>query len=186
MFLYSRVAILTFGLCTATSCAATSPGEDSLQARCIATPIDDHIELRIVDGKQVSACPPDAEEGCPYNANIGQTYLDDTPDFNHDGRKDAIISYLGSSYGGIDVVDKLVLAQCADGTYIRLLEGSFTTLVAPEPPYANWPELIATLNCPASKSQDTLTKQFKLYFDPKIFQYQIPPQQSLRDACKDI
>jgi hypothetical protein len=61
-------------------------------------------------------------------------------DLNKDGRKDAILTYFGSSYGDIDVTDKLVLAQCKDGTYIRLLEGK-PTLSAPAMPHArgrNW------------------------------------------------
>jgi len=126
--LYQALLLLALSAAADVSMART-PLLSSLQRAC-STAIEERIELLPVQGKRVSACPQGNDEGCPYSAREGKTFLDDTPDLNNDGRADAILTYFGSSYGGIDVTDKLILAQCADGTYIRLLEGRFTTLTA--------------------------------------------------------
>lgn len=170
-------------LCFTTSCSAAAPAKDSLQAYCESTPIDEHISLRVVKGKQVSACPPDAEEGCPYSANRGQTYQVATPDLNQDGRADAVIRYLGSNYGDIDAVDYLVLAQCGDGTYIRALEGAFSDLKAPDSIVKIWPNLTATRVCPASDGTGSVTTEFSLHFDPKYFKYYLVPDGPLDSPC---
>ena len=94
---------------------ARTPLQSALQRAC-STAIDDRIELLPVDGKRVSACPPGSDEDCPYSAREGKTFLSDTPDLNNDGREDAILTYFGSSYGDLDVTDRLILAQCADGS----------------------------------------------------------------------
>ncbi|HGM6771735.1 TPA: hypothetical protein ACKQAW_002317, partial [Stenotrophomonas maltophilia] len=118
-------ALLLLALSAAADVAiARTPPPGSLQRAC-ATAIDDRIELVPVEGKRVSACPPGNDEDYPYSGQRGKTFLNDTPDLNNDGREDAILTYFGSSYGDVDVADKLILAQCADGTYIRLLEGRF-------------------------------------------------------------
>ncbi|WMJ69561.1 hypothetical protein [Stenotrophomonas sp. 24(2023)] len=147
----------------ALACAASAA--TPLQRACTAAPIDDRIALLPLEGKRVSACPPGNDEGCPYSGQHGSTSLDGTPDLNHDGRKDAILTYVGSSHGDIDVTDKLVLAQCADGTYIRLLEGTFTTLLAPAPPHATWPDLEATRDCPTGRDEAARPLTIRLHFD---------------------
>ncbi|SBV53339.1 putative secreted protein [Xanthomonas bromi] len=181
-----RTIIFSSCLCFATSCSAAAPTKnlrDSLQAHCEATQIDEHIVLRVVKGKQISACPPDAEEGCPYNANHGQTYLVATPDLNQDGRTDAIIRYLGSNYGDTDAVDYLVLTQCKDGTYIRALEGAFSDLKAPDSIVKIWPDLTATRVCPTPDNTGSVTTELSLHFDPKSFKYFSAPDSSLESPC---
>lgn len=179
-----RAAPLLAGLCLATSCAAKQPVADVLDRACAAVSIDDRIELLPLEGKHVSACPPGDDEGCPYSGQQGKTSLSDTPDLNKDGRKDAILTYFGSSYGDIDVTDKLVLAQCKDGTYIRLLEGKFTTLSAPAMPHAVWPELEATRNCPQGHGGAVRTEKIRLTFDSKAAQYRGPAGLNLAAACQ--
>lgn len=183
--IYPRASMLILCLYAATSCVVARPkSANDLQAFCSTIAIDDRIELRVIEGNRISACPPDAEEGCPYNAELGQTSLDDTPDLNNDGRKDAIITYSGSSYGDIDVTDKLVLAQCPDGTYVRLLEGKFTSLVAPKAPHAIWPELVATRDCPIGQDGKTHTDRISLSYDTETSQYRGTKDVDLRKACE--
>jgi len=178
-----RAAPLLAGLCLAASCAAKPPVADTLDRACAAVSIDDRIELLPLEGKHVSACPPGDDEGCPYSGQQGKTSLSDTPDLNKDGRKDAILTYFGSSYGDIDVTDKLVLAQCKDGTYIRLLEGKFTTLVAPAVPHATWPVLEATRDCPQAHGDGVRTEKIQLNFDPRTAKYRGPAGLNLAVAC---
>ncbi|HIE5356402.1 TPA: hypothetical protein ACXNP2_003020 [Stenotrophomonas maltophilia] len=163
---------------------ARTPLPSALQRAC-PTAIDVRIELLPVEGKRVSACPPGNDEGCPYSAREGKTFLDGTPDLNNDGREDAILTYFGSSYGGIDVTDKLILAQCADGTYIRLSEGRFTTLTAPVAPHAAWPALDATRDCPAGQNGTVRTEKIQLQFDPAAMRYRGPAGIDLIQVCSE-
>jgi len=100
--------------------------------------------------------------------------LNDTPDLNNDGGEGAILSYFGSSSGDIDVIDKLVLAQCKDGTYFRLLEGEFAPRAAPAMPHATWPVLEATRSCPQGRGDAVRTENFQLKFDPGTTKYRGP------------
>lgn len=176
-------------LFTISLCLAAFPGlaaareDEALQRRCATTRVDDHIELRIVKGTLVSACPPDAEEGCPYSASRGQTHLASTPDLNQDGRVDAIVRYPGSSYGDVDAVGYLVLAQCQDGTYVRVLEGTFNDLRAPTSVQQNWPDLTATQACPTPDNTDPAPVESLLRFDIGAFQYLPASDDSLSSPC---
>jgi hypothetical protein len=184
-FSLSTIIFSSF-FCFATSCSAASPTKDSsdyLQAHCESAPIDEHIVLRVIKGKQISACPPDAEEGCPYSANHGQTYLVATPDLNQDGRADAVIRYLGSSYGDTDAVDYLVLVQCRDGTYIRALEGAFSDLKVPDSIVKIWPDLTATRVCPTPDNTGSAATELSLHFDPESFKYLSAPNGYLDSPC---
>ncbi len=181
--LYQALLLLAFSAAADVS-IARSPLHTSLQRAC-STAIDDRIELLPVDGKRVSACPPGNDEGCPYSAQEGKTFLNDTPDLNNDGRKDAILTYFGSSYGDLDVTDRLILAQCADGTYIRLLEGSFTTLTAPVAPHAAWPALDATRDCPAGQNGTVRTENIQLQFDGVTMRYRGPAGIDLIQVCSE-
>ena len=177
-------AILLLALSAAANVAIPrTPLPSPLQRAC-STSIDNRIELLPLEGKHVSACPPGDDEGCPYSGQQGKTSLSDTPDLNKDGRKDAILTYFGSSYGDIDVTDKLVLAQCKDGTYIRLLEGKFTTLTAPAMPHATWPVLEATRNCPQGRGDAVRTEKIQLKFDPGTTKYRGPAGLDLAAACQ--
>lgn len=162
---------------------AATREDKALQMRCVATQVDDHIELRIVEGRLVSACPPDAEEGCPYSASRGQTRLASTPDLNQDGRADAIVRYLGGSYGDADAADYLVLAQCQDGTYIPVLEGAFSGLKAPTSFKQDWPDLAATQVCPAPDGTGPAAVESLLRFDLGSFQYLPVPDEPLSSPC---
>lgn len=178
-------ALLLLALSAAADVAiARTPPPGSLQRAC-ATAIDDRIELVPVEGKRVSACPPGNDEDCPYSGQRGKTFLNDTPDLNNDGREDAILTYFGSSYGDVDVIDKLILAQCADGTYIRLLEGRFTTLTAPVAPHAAWPALDATRDCPTGQNDTIRTGKIQLQFDPATMRYRGPAGIDLIQVCSE-
>lgn len=179
-----QAAPLLAGLCLAATCAAKPPAAEALDRACEAVALDDRIELPPLERRHVSACPPGDDEGCPYSGLQGKTSLSDTPDLDKDGPKDAILTYVGSSNGDIDVTDKLVLAQCRDGTCIRLLEGKFTTLTAPAMPHATWPVLEATRNCPQGCGDAVRTEKIQLNFDPSTATYRGPAGLDLAVACR--
>ncbi|AWH52085.1 hypothetical protein C1924_02215 [Stenotrophomonas sp. ESTM1D_MKCIP4_1] len=180
-----HASLLLAGLCLSTCSAASARNTDTLERACAAAAMDDRIELIPVEGSFVSACPPGDDEACPYSGRQGKTSLSDTPDLNNDGRKDAVLTYFGSSYGTIDATDRLVLAQCPDGMYIRLLEGRFTTLIAPAAPHAIWPALEATRDCPVGQSGTVRTERMQLQFDPTALRYRAPAGVDLLHACSE-
>lgn len=180
-----NASLLLAGLCLSTCSAATARSTDTLERACAAAAMDDRVELIPIEGSLVSACPPGDDEACPYSGRQGKTSLSDTPDLNNDGRKDAVLTFFGSSYGDIHVTNKLVLAQCTDGMYIRLLEGRLTTLTAPAAPHAIWPALEATRDCPADQSGTVRTERVRLQFDPAAMRYRAPAGVDLLHACSE-
>ncbi|AWT15248.1 MULTISPECIES: hypothetical protein [Stenotrophomonas] len=171
--LHPPVLLLVLSV-AANAAIARTPPPSPLQRACAAD-IEERIELRFADGRHVSACAPGVGDGCAYGS--GQTTLDATPDLNNDGRADAILTHFGSSYGDIDVTHKLVLAQCPDGTYARLLEGRFTTLAAPPAPHPAWPALEASRDCPGGR------ETIALHFERAAARYRGPEHFDPDNAC---
>ena len=169
-------------VCSAASCATTA-APLTLAQRCAATPVDDLVEIKAYEHGLISACPPDADEGCIYNLTTGQTFDAGTPDLNADGLPDQIAKNLGSNYGNADITHYLVFVQCGDGTSIKVLEGDFKSLTVPEPVAAAWPDLAATRECAAPGRDDAPPQHVKLVFNKTTFSYEEVPKVEPQSVC---
>lgn len=172
-------ALLALGLAG----CATAAAPLTLQQRCAAVSADDLVEIKSYEQGLISACPPDAEEGCIYNLTTGQTYSAGTPDLNADGLPDQIAKHLGSNYGDADVIHYLGFVQCGDGTSIKVIDGAFKNLTFPDAIKTAWPDLDATRECAAPGKGNTPVQHVKLVFNHKTYVYEEVPKVDPASVC---
>lgn len=164
---------------SANGCANGAPaagraiGTD-LARYCASINDNERVAIRAYGGKAVSVCVPGDETDCLYSEEAGKTFQYATPDFNADGRADAVIKDFTGAYGQHDVVHVMAFAQCGDGNYVLVADDMLQDLSVAPSANAGWADLQVTRSCYNEALGDNQTRHFRLTFDAARFRYGPP------------